>query len=144
MGWRKVEKCRCGGTTFSRHNSVTYVKCNSCDLVYFADSSGNVPMEEYKEEEIVDIESKSNLISEITPTKDGWYWAYENLEEGDADWLCVAVRGGKAYALELSFNLSEFSHWMGPLPVPPIPKVEWSQFGEKSIEWSQSMNKLTK
>lgn len=62
------------------------------------------------------------------PTQEGFYWAYENLDPEDADVMLVNVSdgGGDAWCAwwegDIYFELTHFSHWMGPLEVPVPPK----------------------
>lgn len=64
-----------------------------------------------------------NEWTEETPTKKGYYWAYEALDACDANVILVYVTGGRlAYTtFEVIFDLSHFSHWIGPLVLPDIP-----------------------
>ena len=62
------------------------------------------------------------------PTREGWYWA---INKDDREiWLYRVFRadhGGNDKPLEAwvdqyeSMRLSDFSHWLGPLPVPAPP-----------------------
>lgn len=61
-----------------------------------------------------------------TPTQPGYYWAYENLEECDADVLSIYVtetslKENKCLCLDVISDLSEFSHFIGPLKIPNAP-----------------------
>jgi hypothetical protein len=64
------------------------------------------------------------------PTEPGFYWAVDH--QGDVDcvwlsdddqipgaWLGVWVTG-----IEYPYALADFSHWMGPVPVPEPPTID--------------------
>jgi hypothetical protein len=56
------------------------------------------------------------------PTEPGWYWAWC---EGDTAPVCLNImitEGGIPLTLRTILVASEFTHWLGPLPVPEPPK----------------------
>ena len=63
------------------------------------------------------------------PTQPGWYWAYEKLDQRTADVMMVEVFVAQASeelwgrAMSLRWELSHFSHWMGPLEPPEPPRL---------------------
>ncbi len=65
--------------------------------------------------------------SKDVPIKTGYYWAYEALPSSDADVVLVEVMMqddklvGCSCGLE-DWDLADFSHWTGPLDVPPPPE----------------------
>lgn len=63
------------------------------------------------------------------PTQEGWYWAAgEGLEIQlcNVVWNILDRDNARFQAMQAGNNdmleFSEFTHWLGPLPVPEIPK----------------------
>lgn len=56
-----------------------------------------------------------------TPKEDGWYWA----KHKHADEIEI-VRVEDGAVMEIFYDawtdINSFSHWLGPLPVPELPK----------------------
>ena len=53
------------------------------------------------------------------PTVDGWYW----VPNGEAEREIVRVELPDVFrnGTDVAHNVSEFTHWMGPLPEPEKP-----------------------
>jgi hypothetical protein len=74
-------------------------------------------------------EGERNDIKWITapPTEEGWYWAQWAQDVGNI--TCVEVSYSLATqelevwvtAKEYTYELKDFTHWLGPLPVPEPP-----------------------
>jgi len=65
----------------------------------------------------------------VAPTKRGYYWAYESLDEQDADVLLVYLRGDDEEIVcwandGMRFSVQDFSRWMGPLEFPAPPQIK--------------------
>ena len=65
------------------------------------------------------------------PNRNGYYWAYEDLPDVDADTIIVqctmadwGVRVRSIFdTVDARFDIHDFSHWYGPLDVPSPPDV---------------------
>lgn len=57
------------------------------------------------------------------PRKMGYYWAYENLDMEDANVALIYVARGceTCYYANAIWEISHFSHFIGPLEIPATP-----------------------
>lgn len=75
---------------------------------------------------MIDITARIDNWSTDPPTEDGWYWAYDD----ERNWLdmvycLVPASGDDIYQIwrdGYSYDLSDFTHWLGPLPLPEPPR----------------------
>jgi hypothetical protein len=55
------------------------------------------------------------------PTEEGWYWAWC---DGDTEPVCLKIiitNSGIPLTVMTILSASEFTYWLGPLPVPDSP-----------------------
>jgi hypothetical protein len=58
------------------------------------------------------------------PTEPGRYWAITNYEAMDVVDVVVIENGGSVWVVgcDESLKFKDFTHWLGPLPVPEPPQ----------------------
>ena len=61
------------------------------------------------------------------PTKEGWYWVRRKGEESEIEVVFIDGWGDGVFTVratgsEISTSPNYFSHWLGPLPEPGLPK----------------------
>jgi hypothetical protein len=60
------------------------------------------------------------------PTQKGWYWAFDETDRKSGVLMLNVDNDGIGYHLvawdaDIPTNISSYTHWLGPLPVPESP-----------------------